>query len=51
MVWETKTCPSNQGKLCDTTDCAWWNHLDDECGMSTLFTLATLVINRINGDD
>ncbi len=41
-----KACPLLGGRECFRTGCAWWNHLDDECIVATLATLATLAINK-----
>lgn len=40
------TCPVNQGTSCYTTDCAWWNFLEEECTVATLATLATIKLSE-----
>lgn len=42
-----KVCPLMDGAQC-RMNCAWWNHLDDECLAATLATLATLAIQRLD---
>lgn len=40
---ELLTCPL-KGERCLGERCAWWNHLDDECSVKTLGTLAAIDI-------
>lgn len=39
-----KNCPLTPGELCVKVWCGWWNHIDDECSVTTLGTLATIDI-------
>lgn len=40
----TRTCPLMKGTPCTGKNCAWWNHIDEECSVATLGTLATIEI-------
>lgn len=37
-------CPLQGLGRCTKGNCAWWNHLDEECSILTLATLATIEI-------
>ena len=37
-------CPLTPGSWCYEEKCAWWNHIDEECSVATLGTLATIDI-------
>ena len=39
-----RTCPLMDGLKCLEKSCAWWNHIDEECSVATLGTLATIDI-------
>ncbi len=39
-----KFCPIMSREICMEKACAWWNHLDEECSILTLATLATIDI-------
>jgi len=34
---------------CTKGNCAWWNHIDEECSVATLGTLARITIRRAEG--
>ena len=40
----TLFCPIFEGNFCKEEDCAWWNHIGEECSVATLGTLATIDI-------
>lgn len=37
-------CPMMPRAPCIEKKCAWWNHVDEECCVATLGTLATIDI-------
>lgn len=44
-----KCCPLMDDTLCVEKSCAWWNHIDEECSIVTLATLASIDIGGREG--
>lgn len=42
-------CPLQSSIPCYETRCAWFNHIDEECSIVTLATLATIDIGGREG--